>query len=120
MTLKSLMASDVPDVFLQTDDFADTIIRYVGGDAGNVKTFVGIVTLHPAMTNHERGRGTDQTADLVLSSDIPLCSGDAIKFGDERYEVKAVGDPEHGMKTASLLRYIPEVRGGKVLRSGDL
>ena len=120
MSLKDLMISDVSDVFLQLDDFADTIIRYVGGDAGNVKTFTGIVTIHPAMASHDRGRGTDQAAELVLSSDVALAAGDAIKFGDERYEVKAVSDPEHGMKTASLYRYIPEMRGGKVLRSGDL
>jgi hypothetical protein len=114
------MLSDVADVFLQTDDFATQIIRYVGGDEGNIKTFVGIVTLHPAMTNDGRGRGYDHTADVVFAEATELLPGDAIKHDGNRYEVKAVTEAEHGMKSATVTRYQAEVKGAKVLRNGDL
>ena len=120
MSLANQILSDVDDVFLNLDDFAETIIRYIGGDVGNISSFTGIVTVEQTQVNDGRGRGFDHMASLVLSSDVTIAVGDAIKHGDERYEVKTVGDPEHGMRTCHLVRYQPEVKGGKIFRNGDL
>lgn len=120
MSLSDLIVSDVADVFLDTDDFASTIIRYIGGDVGNTSTFTGIVTMDGTNINDGRGRGYDHMASLVLSSSVTIEVGDAIKHGDERYEVKTVGEIEHGMRTVTLLRYQPDTKGGKVFRTGDI
>jgi len=120
MTLASQILTDVDEVFLDLDDFAQAVLRYVGGDASNTKTFTAVVTLDPAAVDDGRGRGYAHRATMVMNSDIPICEGDAIKVGELRYEVVTKGDPQYGMRTVVLNRYQPEVRGGKVFRNGDL
>ena len=120
MTLASQILADVDDVFLQLDDFASQVIRYVGGDSGNSKAITGVVTLGGVSTNDGRGRGYDHDATMLLNSDVAITVGDAIKHGDDRYEVKHVGDPQYGMRTVTLRRYQPEVKGGKLFRTGDI
>lgn len=120
MNLSDLMATDVDDVFMVTDDFAETMIRYIGGDSGNTSSIVGIFTPESTQPNDGRGRGYDHMATLALSSAVTLKVGDALKHGNDRYEVKTVGDEVHGMRTCELVRYEADVRGGKVFRNGDI
>lgn len=120
MTLKQLIETHVSTVFLNTDRFAFQIIRYVGGDEGNVKTFDGIPGDDMAAVDDGRGRGYTHVRSLDFASAVQLNEGDAVKVGEFRYEVKEITDPVHGMRTAKLTRYQAEVKGAKVLRNGDL
>ena len=120
MTLASQILTDVDEVFLQTDDFAKVILRYIGGDANNTEQITGIVVVQSVSIDDGRGRGYVQEAEMHLSSETTLNEGDGIRYESERYEVKTIGATEHGMRVASLVKYKPEVRGGKVFRNGDL
>lgn len=120
MSLANLIAADVANVLFDENDFASSILRYIGGDEGNATTITAISFDGGVQTNDSRGRGYDHIATLVLISTVAINVGDAIKYGTERYEVKAVGDPELGIRTVLLTRYQPEVKGGKVFRNGDL
>ena len=120
MPLNQLIEEHVSSVFLNTEHFADTIIRYIGGDAGNTSSFTGIITMDGTQIDDGRGRGFDHMASLVIGSATRMEVGDALKHGDERYEVKTVGEIEHGMRTCLLVRYQPQMKGGKVFRNGDL
>lgn len=120
MSLADQILTDVDDVFLDLDDFAQTVLRYIGGDVGNTKTFTAVVTLDPAAVDDDRGRGYVHRATMVMNADIAIVEGDAIKVGELRYEVVTKGDPQYGMRTVSLIRYKAETKGAKPLRNGDL
>lgn len=120
MTLASQILSDVSEVFLDLEDFAETVQRYVGGDLGNVQQMTAVVTLDPVTVDDGRGRAYLHRANMVVASSVVINAGDAVKVGENRYEVERVGDSKHGMKTAFLTRYQQEVKGGRVFRNGDL
>ena len=119
MTLVALMVSDVTDVFLRTDDFASSVLKYVGGNDGAATTITAIITLHPVEPDDNRGRGYVLRAAMDLSEDVIITAQDAIKYDGNRYEVESVGDAEHGMRTVMLIRYQPESQGVRPLKTGD-
>lgn len=120
MSLKTLITSDVSDVFLQIDDFAETCQRFVGGDEGNIRAIVGIPGDDMVATDDVRGRGYTHSRTFDIAEGTALSEKDAVKIGTIRYEVVRVTDPVLGMRTAHLARTQQEVRGGKVFRTGDI
>lgn len=120
MSLSQLMREHVSTVFMNTDHFADTVYRLVGGDDGNIKPIVGIAGDDMPAVDDGRGRGYTHTRSFDFAEAIQLQEKDAIRIGTLRYEVEHVSDPVHGMKTAKLVRYKAEAKGAKVLRNGDL
>ena len=120
MSLSQYLEEQVATVFMREDHFAKVITRYIGGDANNSTPITGIVGVQSVSIESGRGRGFLQDAELHLSSDTTLNEGDGIKYESERYEVKTIGATENGMRVASMVKYKPEVRGGKVFRNGDL
>ena len=54
MTLASQISADATAIFLETDDFAQTITRYAGGSTGSSSTITCIVDLD----DEEQGQGT--------------------------------------------------------------
>ena len=119
MSLRELMVSDITDVFLDLDDFATQVLRYVDGVESNTIRITGIVTLQPAIPDDNRGRGYLHRADLMLKDTTAITATDAIKCNGQRYEVEAIGDAERGMRMVSLIRYQPETQGIKPLGNGD-
>jgi hypothetical protein len=120
MTLSSMISADVADVFLNTDDFADTVRRYRNGDLKDGADFVAVVTISGADTSEHVGRGTIVRASLVCAESIDIRATDKVRHNGIDYEVENVGDAEHGMRTVSMVRYSGEFRGAKSLRNGDL
>lgn len=120
MSLSDMIATDVGDVFLQTEDFATTVHRYKNGERINGGDFTGIVTITQAEPTDQFGKGQLQHATLVCASTVELKVGDALRHDGIRYEVESITDPEHGMVTVQMKRYQGELRGGKELRNGDL
>ena len=114
------MISDVSDVFLQEDDFADVCRRFKIGDQTDGENFTGIVTVMPADPTDAYGKGKIQRATLVCADSIRFKEKNAVRHNGIRYEVDGVSDPEHGMQTISLVYYKGEERGAKQLRTGDL
>ena len=119
MSLKDLMVSDVANVFMQTDDFASSVKRLVGGDESNIKSITGIAGDDTAASAEDRGRGYSHVRMFDFAETSVLEERDAIKIGDLKYGIDSITDPVHGIRTAKLVRYQPETKGGKHLRSGD-
>jgi hypothetical protein len=120
MSLSDMIATDVSDVFLRTDDFAATVHRYKNGERINGGDFTGIVTITQAEPTDQFGKGKLQHATLVCASTVELKKGDALRHDGIRYEVESITDPEHGMVTVQMIRDQGELRGGKELKNGDL
>lgn len=120
MSLNDLIISDVDDVFLQIDDFAETCQRFVGGDEGNIRSIVGIPGDDMTATDDVRGRGYTHSRTFDFAETSTLTQSDAIRIGSLRYEVVHVSDPMQGMRVAKLARTQQEVKGGRVFRTGDL
>ena len=120
MSLNQLMREHVSTVFMNTDHFAETCQRFVGGDEGNIRTIVGIPGDDMAATDDVRGRGYTHSRTFDIAETSTLTEQDAIRIGSLRYEVVHVSDPSQGMKTAKLARTQQEVKGGRIFRTGDL
>ena len=120
MSLSQLIEEHVSTVFLNRDHFAITASRLIEGDAANSRAIVGVAGDDMAASNEHRGKGYTHTRTFEFSEDSRLEEIDAIKIGTLRYEIASITDPVSGMKTANLVRYQPEVKGGKLFRKGDL
>lgn len=120
MSLSQLMNEHVSTVFMNTDHFAETCQRFVGGDEGNIRTIVGVPGDDMAATDDVRGRGYTHSRTFDIAETSTLTEQDAIRIGSLRYEVVHVSDPSQGMKTAKLARTQQEVKGGRIFRTGDL
>ena len=118
MALNDLIISDVTDVFFDSDEFAEQVSRYSGGDQGNIQTMTAVVTLFAPQKSETRGIGYVHRGDLMIADDTTLAARDAVKVRGLRYEVEAVSDSQHGTKTAKIVRYEPEAKG--VRKAGDL
>ena len=114
MTLASQILTDVSEVFLNTDDFAEPVYRLEGGDVGSQTTIAAaVVRLKDPEIVESKGRGTIIKADVLLPEAQIILFGDALLIGGLRYEVVHVSDPQHGMKTASVTRYSGQTVGVK-------
>lgn len=105
---------------MNTEHFAESCKRLVGGDEGNISLITGIPGDDMVATDDVRGRGYTHSRTFDIAEATVIKEADAIKIGTLRYEVVRVTDPVLGMKTAHLARTQQEVRGGKVFRTGDI
>jgi hypothetical protein len=120
MSLNDLIASDVDDVFLDLDDFAETFVRYAGGRDGKASTFVGIFSEGVANIEEGTGRGVRHDASIWCNSTTDIQANDSIRRGEVWWEVSRPTQPEDGGQTIYLTRIEPQRRGAKNLRNGDL
>lgn len=118
MTLKALIESDVSAVFLNTSDFAEQVIRYIGGDSGNRQAVTAIVDIEQPSFEKERGRGYATKAMLMVDDATTFKTGDAVLIRNDRYEVKTVKPADFGAREVSCMRYESEARG--VRTAGDI
>lgn len=117
MSLSQLIDEHVSTVFLNTDHFAETFLRY-RANASTISV-TGILTVQQPQVNDDRGRGFSHSASLWFKSTTDIEPHDRLK-GDVNWQVSTVTEAEHGARTATLVRYEPEVRGKSNLRTGDL
>lgn len=114
------MQTDVDSVFFATDDFAEVIKRYIGGEKGAVEFVTALVTWNPTGEAYERDRATRRTGELLLKDSQSVTVADTFKVGTDRIQVTAVGPIQDGARTVYFSQYIPEIKGGAPLRTGDL
>lgn len=120
VSLKLLAVEHVASVFLNTDHFAETCHRLVSGDEGDVRTITGIPGDDMAMEDDARGRGYTHRRSFDFAESSTLLPTDAIKISGTRYEIDSITDAVLGMRTANLVRYQPEQKGGKPIRQGGV
>ncbi len=121
MSLNRLIEEHVSTVFMNTDHFAETCQRFVGGDDGNITTIIGIPGDDMPAIDDVRGRGYTHSRTFDIAETVVLYEDEAVRIGDLRYEVVKISDPVMGMKTASLGRTDQKVKGGRgAFRNGDI
>ena len=120
MSLHDLIASDVADVFLVADDFATQIRRYIDGNQDQQVLVTGIVTWYPTMDEDGRGRATKRRGEIIFSSTLNLPMKDAFVIGSDLVQVEAIGPKQDGAQLVTITQTIPETRGAKTVRTGDI
>jgi len=119
VTLKSTIEAHVSTVFLNTDHFAYSCPRYIAGDPGNIRLIIGVPGDDRPSTSDMFGRGYTHMRTFDFAATATLEEKDSVVVGELRYEVAHITDPDLGMRTATLGRYQPEVKGGKYIRKGS-
>lgn len=114
MSIKSQIQSDVDTVFLSTSDFAEQIIRYVGGDDGQVQRLTGVVTLEVPEKSDDTGRSYMQSGSVMVADSVTITTQDALQIRGERFEVKAVGIADFGAVELTVTRRIADIKGRKM------
>ena len=120
MSLHDLIASDVADVFLVADDFATQIRRYVNGDQDQQVIVTGVVTWYPTVDEDGRGRATKRRGEIMFSSTLNLTIKDAFVIGPDLVQVEAIGPKQDGAQIVTITQTLPETRGAKTVRTGDI
>ena len=105
MTLRALISADISDVFLQTDEFAETVTRQISGLTGNTETQTGVVFFSDTSVDYGRGKGqlTDASIDLAEANEVSI--DDSYLINCIRYQVIAINPTVHGTKKVDLRRY---------------
>ena len=120
MSLHDLIASDVADVFLVADDFATQIRRYVNGDQDQQVIVTGVVTWYPTVDEDGRGRATKRRGEIMFSSTLNLTIKDAFVIGPDLVQIEAIGPKQDGAQIVTITQTLPETRGAKTVRTGDI
>lgn len=105
MTLKELMAADVSGVFLNTDDFAESITHWpanVEDDA--VSRTVVFIEDSPVTVKKDGGKAFYRNATIRIESDVTITKKDAWFRNGERWETEVEGRDVGGMKQVQVVR----------------
>lgn len=103
MSLASLMAADVSDVFLNTSEHAETITHHAsGGDA----TITAIVHDQRERFDKERG-GYVHEVDIDILSSVTVARSETVTVRGSRRYIVNIGPGEYGMQriTTTQTRY---------------
>lgn len=119
MTLAAQILTDVTDVFFREDDFAETVLRYVGGNAGMASSIVATFGADVVESDDMRGRGYVHRIPMNIKEAVTISESDAIKYAGNQYQIESIGEVQHGMRMVQLIRYQPESQGGRPLKTGD-
>lgn len=102
MTLASMMSEDVSDVFLKTEDFAETLRRHVEG-VKKPYTVTALVTWEDAaVTAGDGKREARIRGSLSLAADPSLSMSDRWELNGVTYQATAVSPPQYGMQTVLI------------------
>ena len=118
MSLKTLIEEHVTSVFLNTDHFAEQIVRYTGGIEAQASTITGIVTWKDdERSDSDRGRATVRRGEVMFSSGITVDMSDALKIGGVRCEIETVGPVQDGAFIVGIIRREAQTRGAAIQRN---
>ena len=119
MTLAAQILTDVSAVFLETDDFAETILHYPLGQEDRAVQVTALVTWGQEQEEFSRGRATTRRGEIFIASGTTISVKDAWRIGNLRYDTESVSTDQYGGQTARIVGYLPETKGGTPLRTGE-
>lgn len=105
MTLAAQMLTDVADVFLSSDEHAETVTRTPRG-GGSTNDFLAVVDVLETELDQKEGKQEIRKASMMFASDKTLNIDDTITYGGVVLMVKTVSLASVGMKTAMLTRSV--------------
>lgn len=109
MNLRNLISSDASSVFLNTDDFAESVTRYIDGQPGVQEAVVAVVIHGDVDVELAQGRGRTASVTLQMAESQSVSETDAFMVDGKRFEVIKVGQPNEGMRVV----YCHEYRGDR-------
>ena len=118
MSLQRLIEEHVDSVFLNTSHFAETVLRYAGGDRSKATSMTAVVTWQPTDKTEARGQGYVRKADMLVNDSVTITPADAFKVGTIRMEVESVDPPDDGAIMVRLIQYEAAAKGGR--KAGDI
>lgn len=106
MTLKSQMAADIDAVFLNTDEHADSVTRYIVGSTSNTESVTVVFEPQSSQRDTQRGQENVRTALLYMNAGQSTDSGDGWLIDGERWEHHDYhSDNINGMKIVEIVRH---------------
>lgn len=118
MTLSSLITSDVSGVFLNTDDFAETVTHWPLGVSANAASVTAVFIegqggSEDPRRDLSRGEEVVHRARLYVPSGTSTDERDIWVVNSVQWQTLAVGPTEGGMTTVQLQRNDRERRTGR-------
>jgi len=100
-----LLESDRDNVFLNEDEFGESVTRYAQGDTSSGTTFTAIVHLddEPAK-DADRGHGRTIRGTVEVPDTQALDRDDVLRIRSHPFKVEEVALPENGWKLATVVR----------------
>ena len=103
MTLSEQVVADVATVFLNTDDFAETVTR-IASD-GTRDGFTAIADTFQEEWN-EFDKVWEQRGFVELASTVTVSRSDKWDVNSKEFKVEKIGDDRHGMIRIDLIRHV--------------
>lgn len=114
MSLKTDIAAHATSVFLNTDHFAETAVRYIGGDEGDAENVTGLWKESDPEINAERGYDYHYKGEFHFAGTQTMTIYDALLVRSVRFEVERVSEvSSDGLKVAYCVRRTGNTRGAK-------
>ena len=116
MTLKQQMAADIAGVFLNTDEHADSITRYIQGSESNTESVDAVFDEKDSSRDEQRGEDNVRRACLYLDPDQETTVDDGWLIEGNRWETVSEGS-DGGMKVVQIQRVDEQRRFPKSVRA---
>lgn len=104
MTLASQISDDVADVFLNTDDFAETVSRYPLGVAASAESVTAVFAERDPSQDTTRGDDNMRTGALHVADSVDADPRDSWLIQSEVWETTSVSGSSGGMKVVEVKR----------------
>jgi len=104
MTLKTLIESQATTVFLNTNEFANSVIQRPKGVAADATTVTAVVEHLPTENVTERGHGFSRRAILHLAESVAVDDRDRWSINNQWWETERVDEPEGGLRRVHVTR----------------
>ena len=120
MTLSDDMKTHVDTVFLNVDDFAETVTRHIAGNNADTETFPGVITWVTTQEEYSRGRANMRTGEMMVSDSVTVTVKDALVIDGYETQIVAVGPVQDGAYMVTVKQYLPESKGAAPVRTGAI
>lgn len=101
-TLADAIVDDATEVFLNTDEFAGTYRRFVGGNLSTPLEVVGIWTEKPPSRFARHGDATVRSGVLVVASNTDVLLSDKWLIAESMWSVKTADRVQDGWRFLDL------------------
>ena len=103
MTLADQIDADVADVFLNTNEHAESVTHRPLGNASNDASVAALIWMDEPEIQNTNGRATVQRGYLDVSSTLSLNESDRWEIRGRWYDTETVSTPDTGMVRVAVV-----------------
>lgn len=119
MSLPEIAAAHVDSVFFNTAHHAETLTRNVDGKNDQTESFPAIVDWI-VETDDTRGQASYRRGVVGIPDSKTVTVRDSIMLGGYTAEITHPPTTQNGMTVFRVLQYLPETKGARPVRTGDI